>query len=300
MAMALKPEAASRVSELLKLIDANDRVVQHWEELIGTLREAGMAWTAQVEPDAVGVHPRNRSGEGLNVGEVHVHGADLVSQGFSWSKASDAMAIEAPLVDTPEYQNAVTFNNDLAENSCGMLPPLRCVRLLSIGGAHTNGFLRVLRSRCATLVPSLQGEDGMIDATRIMEKDGHLKDAVAAGLHCTVISRNIVELFPTLPEVGQSILNAKAGCENSEIEVMLALHRAAVSRPKLGVAYDWERAMQSALRNNPPCRGYIRAIAEFVKVNAGGAQGELLQDRWGVSWHVLRVDACVAIANERD
>ena len=104
--------------------------------------------------DAVGIHPRNRSGQGLDIGECHSHCYEVVQQGFSWTKAADVTAIEAP--GGEELQAATAFNDELAENSNGMFPKLKVLRLLSIGGAHTNGFLRVLLARSTTPIDALK------------------------------------------------------------------------------------------------------------------------------------------------
>ena len=60
-------------------------------------------------------------------------------------------------------------------------------------------------------------------------------------------------LCSALAEVGQSVLNAKAACEHTELEVMLAVHRAALHNPLPEGGHDWDKAMAAAVRNNPLC-----------------------------------------------
>ena len=107
------------------------------------LRDASLGCFSHVQPEFCGVHPQNRSRLGVSGSEAHHHGAQILRSGFSWRKAADATAFEVP--PPPHDTEAKACNEQFAALSGGAIPPLQQLKLLSVGGGHTNTFLRAVK-----------------------------------------------------------------------------------------------------------------------------------------------------------
>ena len=130
-------DVVRKVQLLLSDAEETGAKVAAWDAIIELLKAHNIAWTSRVKPGFVGVHPDNRSTKGISAAEVHKHGMDILTAGFSLRKAADATAIEAD-VWSDQWQQAQTFNDRLGQLSDGMLPKLEELKLLSIGSSHTN------------------------------------------------------------------------------------------------------------------------------------------------------------------
>ena len=139
------------VAEVQHIIDsASNRKVQAWDEIKHKLVGAGLASVQQVQPQFVGVHPCNRSSFGIDPARVHEHGHDIVRSGFSWNKTTDVVAIEVP--PAPHNAEINRVNTELVHLSDGLLPELSQLKLASVGGSHTNAYLRALVAGTRTIV----------------------------------------------------------------------------------------------------------------------------------------------------
>ena len=91
---------ASLVSNVQNIIVSSKKkgeLVSAWENIKILLISNSLAEeNARMTVDTVGTHRGNRSKRGLSGGGAHSHGADILSDGFSWTKAADATSIEAP------------------------------------------------------------------------------------------------------------------------------------------------------------------------------------------------------------
>ena len=147
-------------------------------------------WRSQVPPEMVGVHPGNRCGLGVGGAESHQHGAQILSAGFSTRKAADATAIE---VGEWNRDGGVAFNKSLSDISKEYIPPLSDCRLLSIGGSHTNTFLRAVKSGATSAVAALADEHGKLNFEALSLNRKSFKEACVSGLTWNILqSRNRV------------------------------------------------------------------------------------------------------------
>ena len=99
--------------------------------------------------------------------------------GFAWSKCADVTAVEAA---GPDWQHGVQFNEELVALSGGLIPPLSDLRLLSVGGGHTNCFLRAVKAGCRSGVESLASPSGTLCAEALSCARPELKEALDQGL----------------------------------------------------------------------------------------------------------------------
>ena len=131
------------VSEVQGLIDKGEATGQQtgaWEAILAVLTTNKMVLKLQLPPEVVGVHPQNRSNLGVDCVAAQEHGDDILQAGYSSQKASDATCFECPPGDmAKDFED---FNENLLKESNGYLPPLSTLKYLSVGGSHTNTFLR--------------------------------------------------------------------------------------------------------------------------------------------------------------
>ena len=258
------------VDQLLSSAEVQGNLVSTWEEVVELFFKHHLAWKAHVQPDFVGVHPGNRSKFGVAGADSHVHGDKICQNGFSWKKASDATAIEADSQDIEEKQ----FNDELSALSDGLIPILAMIKILSVGGSHTNMFLRALKARSRTCVERLMDETGHLNPDKVCVNNKKMKEALDKGLEWTIVHRDAPKVWPNLVDFMQKSLNTDARGGQSEVEVMMSMYRmmqVAIDRQQQP---DWKRITASACHSLPQCTPYVNVLAEFVQKNT--AAGELL------------------------
>ena len=126
-----------------------------WEAIQLLLVEHKLALMgAQLPCDQVGVHPENRNRFGVGGTEAQKHGKDVLTEGFSWKKASDAACFDCP--PPPLDAEHKAFNRAMCDQSQGIIPPLSMLTALSVGGSHTNTFCRQVKACVTSVVDGLE------------------------------------------------------------------------------------------------------------------------------------------------
>ena len=91
------PALIKDVSALIDHAGLTGQLTTGWETIQELLLAAGVAPIGQnVKGEFMGVSQYNRSKLGVGGSEAQVHGADILQEGYSHKKASDATAIEVP------------------------------------------------------------------------------------------------------------------------------------------------------------------------------------------------------------
>ena len=122
---------------------------------------------------------------GVGGSEAHHHGAKILKAGFSKAKCNDVCAMEVP--PHPKDKEAVQSNTELVALSSGTIPPLAQLRLLSVGGGHTNTFLRACKAGCTTPVASLASVGGRLNAASLAAGNAAFQEAISDGLNWLVV-----------------------------------------------------------------------------------------------------------------
>ena len=237
------------------------------EAIISILEKAGLAYKQQVPPEYVGIHPKNRSGLMLAIAEVHAHGAEILKTGWSWRKAADATAFEAP----PDASVATVANERIVRLSQEMLPPLVTCRLLSVGASHTNAFLRAVKAGCKTLLPSLDNGQGRMSLDHLSVDRPEFREAVQAGLVWTVLHHQCDVAWPGptgLCSLIQGSLNTRAQSDQGEVEILLELSALREAAEAAGVEPEWKAIVRSVQSTLPRCSSYVDELAKHVRVQA--------------------------------
>ena len=188
------PFLITRVQTLIAAAKKTGTLLSSWDEIKQILIEAKVAWAAQTPPEFVGVHPDNRSGTGVGGSEAHFHGFKIYKAGFSWSKAADATAFEA----APGQTHAHLKNDEMVSLSGGLIPKLSQLKLLSVGGGHTNTWLRAVKAGCRSAVPELADETGHLSVDKLTIDRASLREAIDKGLRWTVLHHECERVWPEL------------------------------------------------------------------------------------------------------
>ena len=131
-----------------------------------------------------------RSKLGVSGIAVHQHGAKILKAGWSAKKCSDVCAFEVD--SSSDHSSSLASSNDqLVRLAGGLLPQLSGLRLVSVGGAHTNSFLRAVKARCPTPVPFLQGANGLLDPDALSAGRPAFQDALQTGLEWLVLDARL-------------------------------------------------------------------------------------------------------------
>lgn len=260
----------TRVQTLIAAAKKSGTLVSAWDEIKHLLIEAKVAWIAQTPPEFVGVHPDNRSGTGVGGSEAHWHGFKIYKAGFSWSKAADATAFEV----APGQTHAQRKNDEMVSLSGGLIPKLSQLKLLSVGGGHTNTWLRAIKAGCRSAVPELADATGHLSVDKLTIDRASLREAIDKGLRWTVLHHECERVWPELVDFIQKALNTEVREQQSEIECMLSMHHACQEAVAKGVEPNWVEIQKAACHSQPPCSNWINTLCDYVQKN--GANGELL------------------------
>ena len=125
--------------------------------------------------------------------------------GFSFRKAQDATAMEAPPLGSTELKKAIEKNQELVQRSGGRLPPLAWdrVRLFAIGGNHTNAFCGAVKAGCITPVAELTEDGSRLSMKKLVNQSAFIQ-AVTEGLKWTVISYTVEMQVPAFVDFVQA------------------------------------------------------------------------------------------------
>ena len=274
MADLFSLEVIVHVNALLKKGNDSGSVVSVWEEIQETLIKNGLAWRAQIPPEFVGVHPENRSKLGVGGSESHHHGWSILQAGWSKKKASDVACIETESSDHAAQQ----ANDSYAELSGGFIPKVKQLKYVSIGGGHTNAFLRACKASCSTPVAKLADSTGHLNVSELALGKPAFADAVENGMTWFVMHRRCPVVWPNIVSFAQGALNTHSNSQQNELEVMLDIHGRMADYIKRGLQPDWKAITEASLHSLPPCAAYIDALVNYVRDNCGGEDGELLHE----------------------
>ncbi|MDA8582877.1 hypothetical protein N9L68_01565 [bacterium] len=272
-------EIWKKVQDLIETATKTLERTTAWEAIQQVLVEHMLALiAAQLPCDQVGVHPENRSRYGVGGTEAQKHGKDVLTEGFSWKKASDAACLDCP--PPPLDAEHKAFNRSMCDQSQGIIPPLSVMTALSVGGSHTNTFCRQVKACVLAVVDGLQTTaDGKLDAATIKSNRPSFADAVDQGMHWFNMHWDCPYVWPGLTSLIQSALNTVSSSQQGEVEMMLFIHKEWLADIGRGNPADFDAYEVRAKASMPPCSSYMKDISSFVKKYAGGGEGgELLTE----------------------
>ena len=188
LAVEMKEDKSQLVSIVYRILDS--------------LAAQDMSYVARVPPPNMGIHPDNRSKWGVSGTDAQTHGRDILDVGFSWKKAADATCTEVP----PDSAEAKRHNEENVTLSSGLIPPLLAMKCLSIGGGHTNTFLRQVLAGVRCVVARLQDDRGNLSYDKLTQGRPEFKRALDEGLEWFIIHWPCEQIWPDLVRLVQSAL----------------------------------------------------------------------------------------------
>ena len=140
--------------------------------------------------------------------ESQVHGDEVLHDGFSFKKSADATCIDTapPLLNA----DALAFNHDLEERSQGLIPPLCHLKVESVGGSHTNTFLRQSKAGVKCVVARLANPHGHLDGEALGANRPTFKEALTQGMKWFKLDWPCQYVWPDLLLFIQRTLNTTA------------------------------------------------------------------------------------------
>ena len=248
------------------------------DKILDYLVEADLAYKQVYPPDVVGVHPKNRYGEGLDPVEVHGLIDKILNAGFSRKALGRAIAAEVPPNELGVRH--VQFNHELVLHSMQLLPALSAhASILSLGCSHTNATGRCVKLGAKALHPTIADADGNLSLARMRERSPDYADFCEHGMQWTVIRHHVEVKCPRLFDLLQQGANIgqQSAIQESPMSVLLALHQEMLK------GIQWKEAAAKLARLKPPHAASMLDMAEFVHVWSGGEDGWMLK---GISQYV--------------
>ena len=109
--------------------------------------------------------------------------------------------------------------------SDGLVPPLQPLKILTVGGSHTNCFLRQVIAGTRCIVEGPMNVNGFLNMEHVCTNPPELKIALQRGLKYFIVHWQAAWAWPALADFMQDSLNVEAKLDQSEIEVMLKIHK---------------------------------------------------------------------------
>ena len=196
-ARAMSALTSAQQESILQIIadsTSSGRLASGWEQMKTFLLGEQLAYNLQIPPPQMGTDVENRSGSLVNPTRAHNLGCKICAQGFVFAKTLGATAFEAPPMGGAAYDEVLAANDRLSRLSGGRCPPLSSLRYTSVGGSHTNVFLRCVIARSPTSVKAIADARGYIDSERLQSCQPELAEACSKGLTWLVIKYNVASI----------------------------------------------------------------------------------------------------------
>lgn len=274
-------KVSAEVQKNVHLVLKNDSLGPSgkWVAIETILVKHGLAYRATVEPEYVLAHPLNRGGTGINAHNCHAVGAKILQVGGDMAQLHKATCFEMP-PDKTDRDGCLKFNSDLAENSLNMLAPVNGrERYLSVSCSHTVAFCRAVLAACSTSEDAIQDQNTKKISMQLMQRDNVLMDMVKIGWQWLIINWQVEKVWPDLPSLIESALNASNNVaqSQSEIESMHMIATAITKYTKASEEIDWKNIHSTACASRPPHVEYMDVLMGYVRMYGGGPEGPMIK-----------------------
>ena len=255
------------VNQINSILQLKAGALTKWNKIASILFEHNLAYKQRINLDEIFVHPKNRSGLGVNPHNAHQTLAVVKATGGDLEANRKTTCFEmAPHGATQQGQ--MQFNMDLITRSEGLLaPPTGRERYFSVASSHFSQACRAVRAGCRTKQKALQDSSNMLNVLHVCEGDDALRHLITEGWEWTVIPWYAEKLWPgTLADLAQNAMN----CEHStfskatEIQIMCSLSL------YCDAGMDKDAAVAEVKASQPECVQYLDVIYKYVKDCAGG------------------------------
>ena len=240
-----------------------------WNQVLDILVAKNIAYKRQCSMDDLFVHPKNRSGMGLNAFNVHRNLAVIKTVGCDHEHLRKATAFEVSALSQIR-ESQLGFNVALIKQADGLLAPATgAEKFLTVACSHTAASFKAIKAGCRTSEVSLKDPNGNLNLMQLSETDKALEEVVTKGMRFTIIPWQAEQIWPTMPDLAQSALNAEHAAFSMATELQ-AMAMIGINA-KDGDQQSWNEAVSMTKASMPPCHEYLDTLAEFVKLFGGVA-----------------------------
>ena len=207
--MTLSPACHAELKELVDRVkgDPDDAMlVSNAAEILNVCERHGQLYETVLHSKAVGVHPKNRDGEGLTVQRAISRGVKFKAVGFVHAIAErDTVGFE----DHPVIKHIAKFTMKQCASQPGMAQYIENnIKIGPAGATHCNHFLAMVYDGSPCTEESI-AEDGHMSQRKCF-KDGQLANGVKVGMKWRVVRWPVEAAFSEIPTIIQGALNATA------------------------------------------------------------------------------------------
>ena len=273
------PTLVQEIDDLLKRGKEKGDKVAVLSEVKSKMEDAKVAVYKHVAPPRAGVSSKNRSRLGVVGGDSQWLGKTILDQGWDDTRTRESSAFDLP--PPPLDREEREFNQRLIELGDGLIPPLEDLDVTTVGGSHTNTFLRQVLGEVPAVVAELSDTNevgGRIDYNQLVCNRPAFKSATETGLKYWCGHWQSVYIWPELPDFLQDGLNITAKLIVSEPEIRLKLSNMAAAAERAGEPLEWKHYEKAAARSNPACLNWIDKLSTYVQSHGDGVDGELVAE----------------------
>ena len=230
-----------------------------------------------VAPARAGVSSKNRSRLGVVGSDSQVLGETILRHGWNDHRTEESSSFDLP--PPPLDKEERDFNKMLFDLGDGLIPLLEDLEVITVGGSHTNTFLRQVIGEVRAVVAELSdtGETGgKLNYEQLVCDRPAFKCALGTGLKYWCGHWQSVYIWPDLPDFLQDSLNIVAKLIVSEPEIMLKISDMAANAKKNGEPATWKLWEKAAANSNPACVMWIDKLSAYVQLHGG--DGELIAE----------------------
>ena len=253
-------------------------------EIEGVLEQHGMFSDEYLQVDQVGVHPHNREKTMLVPMDCQDLLAKFYENGYN-PKKWEALALKIPSIGFGAQEAAQEWrskNVELVQGSDGLLAPMASPELIDRftgRGSHGTGALRLAKFGGKCVHPELQGSDGQVSLSKLLEKQPSWKGPIEKGLLYRCLPGELELAVPGLLACLSRGGNASHDVyrQQTVLQTCNRLHLLCVTA---GTDFDedWVCAQACLGNGGSAFMPKARQLLEFVKAWAGGNSAHILKD----------------------
>lgn len=257
---AMDPSLRSEIEALLQKSQQGMHV-QCMGKLATLLKHHKLMYRIRIDPGFVHIHPANRDGIGICPQEVIGLLSDIGDAGWQWDE------VRPVCVEAHGDAHIEAFNKQLAKH--GDIPAIETgtCKYASVSCTHTNMVLRMFRAGFKH--PDARfTSNGHLSMDMLKGFDKDFWDAASYGLFWDVLSKEVVQEFPELPNNFQQAMNTGSQIQRKETELQMARRTQLVTAAR-EPAPSYEAVRNAISRTKPACINTLPFIFKFC-LNFGG------------------------------
>ena len=266
-------------------VDALDKGIQDGmaakgDEIVKDLMGEGMASKRPVWIHAVGFHPENRFGAGLEPVDAWNLLKNHAPRGWSWNAVEgQARAAEIPIDAAGERIRR--RNREVAEASAGLLPPVREEDLLvsAFTKTHTSATLRIIDregkppAKDDPFWNGLLKENGCLSREKFLERYPSYVDPLKKGIEWVVIKSEVFNACPRLPAFLQEAGNLDHNVTSKETTLQVCFE----ANRKICKGTTPDQTARELEKFRPDLKGKCVHLCAFSAMWAGGPDAPFLK-----------------------